>query len=84
MSYTVAWQPAAQGHLATIWTTAPDRAAVSAASNRIDDILRRDPYTQSDPGPDQGRILRVPPLAVGFDVSDADRLVTVWAAWRIP
>ncbi len=83
MNYTVVWQPAAQGHLATIWTNAPDRGAVTAAANQIDIILGRDPFAQSQLGPDRGLIVRVPPIAVGFDVSEDDRLVTVWAAWRI-
>lgn len=81
MSYTVVWEPVAQNDLADIWVNAPDRAAVSAASNTIDAILRIDPYSNSESRSGATRVLFVPPLAVAFDVSEPDRLVTVWSVW---
>jgi hypothetical protein len=81
MIYTVVWEPAALDELALLWMNAPDRRAVSAASNAIDATLRRDPYGSSKTIPG-GRALAVPPLVVAFSVSDPDCLVTVWSAWR--
>ncbi len=82
MKYTVVWKPTAINELADIWTNATDRADVTAASDTIDAILRTDPYGQSESRTGPSRIMIVPPLAVSFDVSDPDCLVTVWAVWR--
>jgi hypothetical protein len=81
MNYTVVWLPAAEDDLAILWINAPDRAAVSAAANSIDTQLRRDPYAMSQARSGRKRIMKMPPVAVAFDVSDPDLLVTVW---RIP
>lgn len=74
MTYTVSWTPRAQNDLATLWMNAPDRAAVTTASNTIDAVLRRDPYADSESRTGPTRIMIVPPLAVAFDVSEQDRL----------
>jgi len=84
MTYTVVWLPAAMNHLATIWLSAPDRAAVTSAANIIDAKPRVDPYGNSKPHPGSARAMAVSPLVVTFDVSDPDCLVTVWAVWRKP
>jgi hypothetical protein len=62
--------------------SADDRAAISFASDTIDAILRRDPYSHSESRSGPSRIMSVPPLAAAYDVSDEDRLVTVWAVWK--
>ena len=82
MIYTVTWTTKAQNDLADIWVTAPDRAAVTTASNQIDANLRRDPYGASESRTDQSRIMIVAPLAISYDVSDDDCLVAVWGVWR--
>ncbi|HJT75706.1 MAG TPA: hypothetical protein VJ739_00740 [Gemmataceae bacterium] len=82
MRWTVTWVPAAQNALADIWNNAPDRADVTAAANRMDANLRRDPYAHSESRSGTARVMLQPPLGVSFDVSDADRLVTVRAVWR--
>jgi plasmid stabilization system protein ParE len=84
MSYTVVWERAAEQKLADIWVAAADRAAVTQAANTIDARLRKDPNTAGESRQGVTRILVEPPLAVYFDVSDPDRLVTVWAVWRYP
>jgi hypothetical protein len=83
MKYTVAYKPSAEQELADLWTTAPDRAAVTAAANRIDVLLGRDPYTPSESREGATRILFVPPLAVLFEVSEDDRYVDVLTVWRM-
>jgi hypothetical protein len=82
MTFTVVWQPSCLNDLATLWTTAPDRNAVAAASDIIDAVLRKDPYAFSESRSGDSRIMLVSPLAVAYDVSPDDCLVTVWAVWR--
>jgi plasmid stabilization system protein ParE len=83
MRYTVVWTPDALNELTELYVNATDRADVTAASNRIDATLATDPYGQSESRSGNSRIMIVPPLAVSFDVSDPDCLVTVWAVWRL-
>lgn len=76
MRYTVTWLPSAIQDLARIWNQAPDRQAVSDASNEIDRVLRNTPLTV---GEEEGafRRLTVEPLEVVYRVSPDDRLVEV-------
>jgi hypothetical protein len=83
MIYTVVWKPAVLNDLANEWMNAPDRAAVTQAADRIDAMLRNDPYTFSESRSGSTRVMFVSPLAVAFEVSDPDCLVTVKAVWRI-
>jgi len=82
MRWTVTWRSSAQNHLATLWVNAQDRSAVRAAADTIDANLARDPYAQSESRASGLRIMIVAPLAVLYEVSDDDRLVTVLAVWR--
>jgi hypothetical protein len=84
MIYTVVWVPDALDELTALWLNAADRAAVTDASNRIDAILRTDPYGNSQPDAGGWRAIAVSPLVVSFSVSDLDCLVTVQAVWRQP
>lgn len=77
MIYTVAWQPSAEQALAALWLSAEDKGAVEQAANYADQVLRRDPLSQGESRPGGKRIMFVPPLVVYFEVSPADRLVTV-------
>ncbi len=84
MKYTVVWLKAAQDLLATIWLNSANRQDIADAANVIDAQLRVDPYAYSESrSTENDRILLFPPLGVAFDVSDADRLVTVYAVWQI-
>jgi hypothetical protein len=84
MRYTVVWRPDAEQRLADLWMAAPDRAVVTRAANRIDARLGNDPQLAGEAREGMTRILIEPPLAIYFDVSEPDRLVTVWAVWRFP
>jgi hypothetical protein len=80
MRYTVVWMPQAQDELAQIWIDAADRQAVTNAAPVVDRTLRTDAHRQGRPlGGD--RVLSVPPLAVVFSVSQADRMVHVYQVW---
>ena len=80
MKWTVV-QPVPLEFLADCWTSSPDRAAVAAASDRIDWLLKHDPLNS---GEERGgsRILIELPLAVLFSVSEVDCMVSVYDAWR--
>ncbi len=43
MKYSVIWLPSAEDDLATIWTNAPNRDAVSNAARQIDIQLATNP-----------------------------------------
>lgn len=77
MSYLVAWKPSAADRLAEVWLSAPDRAAVTAAADALDAALRGDPHQYGESRGGSTRMVVVPPLAVVYEVIDADRLVEV-------
>ncbi len=83
MIFTVAYRPSATQQLAQLWNDAPDRAAMAAAANTIDADLRRDPFAKSESRSGDRRIKIEFPLAVYYDVSEEDALVTVYAVWRV-
>jgi hypothetical protein len=76
MKYTVVWVQAAEDRLAELYTQAPDKAALSAASNAIDRLLAHDSERKGRPL-NGSRFLTVPPLPVVFMVYPDDRLVVV-------
>lgn len=53
MKYTVLWKPAAEEELTRIWLAAVDRAEATAAANRMERLLQRNPDTlgESRSGP---------------------------------
>jgi hypothetical protein len=77
MKFTVIWKPKSERGLASIWIAADDRAAVTAAANEIDRVLRSQPLTAGESRSGNIRILVVPPLAVHYEVLEEDRLVNV-------
>ncbi len=82
MRFTVVWVMFAQNELARIWNNASDRAAVTAAANRIDLLLQRDPASKGESRGGSTRVLFETPLAVTFRVSELDRQVYVLDVWR--
>jgi hypothetical protein len=78
MSFTVIWLNRATGQLTDLWMTAPDRAGVTAASNRIDRQLAVDPYQV---GESRGGSLRIgieAPIQILFRVYFRERRVEVY------
>lgn len=84
MNYTVVWKPAAQRTLAQLWTAGPDRRAITAAANRIDALLKRDPLSLGESRSGGVRVFFEPPLMVEFKVREADCLVEVLRVKRTP
>jgi hypothetical protein len=75
--YTVTWVKSAQNELATIWTQATDRQAVTDAADAIDRELSVDAPTKGQPVSEGLRALVIDPLRVLFSASEPDRLVEV-------
>jgi plasmid stabilization system protein ParE len=82
MRYTVLWRPSAEQHLADIWTSAADRAAVARAADSIDARLAQNPLAQGESRVGNTRILFVDPLGVYFEVVVDDLRVWVFDVWR--
>jgi plasmid stabilization system protein ParE len=83
MTFTVTYKPSAEQELAAVWMNAPDRQAVTQAAHRIDALLRTAPHLQGESRDGMSRIMFERPLAVQFEVNDADCLVDVLKVWWI-
>ncbi len=75
MTHTVTWKQSAADRFAEVWMTAPDRAAVASAADMLDAALRADPHHQGESRGGKMRLVVVPPLAVVYEVLEADCLV---------
>ena len=84
MKWTVIWKADAESDLAKMWVDATDKAAISAAANHIDALLRKDPLNTGESRTDGDRVYFETPLGILFTVGDMDRKVFVERVWRIP
>jgi plasmid stabilization system protein ParE len=82
MKYAVVWSPDAENDLAAIWVDATDRAAVTAAGDELDVILREDAHLKGESRHGRVRILFLAPLAIEFEVRRDDRIARVVFVWR--
>lgn len=76
MRFTVVWSPVAQDQLAEIWVRATDRAAITQASHRIDQLLRVDPHLLGFPWYGD-RLITVLPLRVIVSINWMDMIAQV-------
>lgn len=67
----------AVNQLAAIWTNATDQNAVTVASYRIEQALRRDPLNEGEDRPNNRRVIFDAPLVVLYRVNTATNVVTV-------
>jgi hypothetical protein len=82
--YTVVWTIPALSQLAACYNAAPHPNAVTAAQNRIDRLLLRNPLTNADEIAEELYGLNVPPLRAAFEVLDDDRLVRILGVSLLP
>jgi hypothetical protein len=82
--FRVRWKQSALNELAALWMAADseERRAITAATHRIDQLLRGDPDNQGESRPGGRRILFVPPLGILFRVDAAQAVVRVLHVWR--
>jgi hypothetical protein len=77
MKFTVVNAPVADLQLADIWLKAADRQGVADAFNRIEASLKFDAHLKGRQHASGWRVVVLPPLAITFPVSEADRLVRI-------
>lgn len=82
MNYTVVWLPAAEAELARIFLRTQNRSAVTAAADKLDQMLAIDPLDAGESRTPDDRILLVAPLGIYFRVLPDDRLVQVGTVWE--
>jgi len=82
--FAVRWERRALNELAAVWTEADSdkRREITAASQRIDLLLRNAPEQQGESRSRSRRILFVPPLGITFKVNRQAALVSVLHVWR--
>jgi plasmid stabilization system protein ParE len=84
MSYRVEWTTDAENDLATIWTAATDRTAVTDASARIDAQLARAPLGFGQPwGSSVHRIATDDPIGIEFEIIEDDKVVLVHGVFTV-
>jgi hypothetical protein len=81
MKFTVVYLPSAEEQLAELWLKAEDQEAFAGAANEIERMLASNPLGVGESRVASLRIVFEPPLAVVYDVREADSLVKVWAVW---
>jgi plasmid stabilization system protein ParE len=85
MTYEVVWTPSAERDLAAVWVTAPDQRAVTEASHRLEQALRRAPISAGESRSSSvHRVVYDPPLGFTFLVIEDDKRVLVQAVWLVP
>jgi hypothetical protein len=83
MKYTVTWLPDALNELAQIWVEASNREEASRAADHFDIALSLAPWAHGESREGGSRVVFSGPLGFEYEVSEADRLVTVVSVWRI-
>ena len=74
--------PPAEQRLAAVWLAAPDRNAVTEASNEIDLVLEMFPNAVGECLFDNVREYTQPPLTVEYEVNDLDHYIYVLNVWN--
>lgn len=77
MKYTVIWLPDAETELARLYNTALNKNELSRAADMLDAALARSPLAIGESRLDQTRIAVEFPLAIEYEVREADRRVQV-------
>ena len=81
--YQVFWHPEAEEQLTTLWITAKERAAISAAADAFDQAIRQNPNGVGESRDKPYRLSVFRPLGFIFRISDVDRTVWVIRVWRV-
>jgi hypothetical protein len=83
MKWTVLWNSDAADDLTNMWVNSPDKSALTAAANRIDAQLAKDPLNTGESRDADDRVHHEAPLGVLFTVDAKDRQVLVVRIWRV-
>ncbi|HEY1376740.1 MAG TPA: hypothetical protein VGF55_08090 [Gemmataceae bacterium] len=77
MTFSVIWRKQAREFVEGLWDRAANPNAVAAASDRINELLTRDPLNQGESRSGDYRLMFEGPLAAYFRVNAAGRRVIV-------
>ena len=79
MNLSLTWKQTATDEVAAIWLGADSatRQRITAATSKVDQLLRSNPYENSESREADRRIMFVAPLAVTFSVNAAAGTVEV-------
>ena len=82
--YHVEWTKSARGELAAAWVEADStqREAITAATAKIDEVLKTSPGEFGESRSGNRRIAFVPPLGLAFAVNEAKQSVKVLHVWH--
>ena len=83
MRYTVVWAPQALGHLANLWRHAPDKQAVTDASDNMEIALRDDPDLKVKAF-GKRFTYEHQPLRWLLEIHPLDRIVRILTVRRVP
>ena len=81
MRFTVTWHPRAEQQLGELWLRSPNRQQFAEAADAIDVMIAENPLAVGESRVGIARVLFVGPLAVTYDVFEADRRVVVLSVW---
>jgi hypothetical protein len=81
VNFTIIWSDAAIQDLASIWLRVIDRAAITRASNDIDQMLSQEAQRVGEQRIGNQRVAHSDPLGFRFNVIVDDLTVTVGAVW---
>jgi hypothetical protein len=76
-NYTIVWEDSALNDVARLLLEAPDRPAITAAVQRVESYLARNPLDQGTEIAEGLRVVITLPLRVIFSVRPDDRIVEV-------
>ena len=82
MNFVVLWMPTAIDTLADTWMSAPDRDAITEASQRIDILLATHPLDVGESRDADRRIVFDPPIQVLYRVLSFPKRVEVLSVAR--
>jgi plasmid stabilization system protein ParE len=82
MKYTIVWSVGAERELARLWLDTAVRDAITQAAYAIESALTVEPSEVGESRPPGRRIFISTPLAVVFEVFEADRIVRILELWR--
>ena len=80
--YTVICLKEPENNLAALWIQGPDRAAITAAQDQMDQKLADDPHKHGKHLAEDLWVLEVPPLRALFEINEPDKQVIITALYR--
>ena len=81
--FTVRWERSALDELTNLWLGANStmRAAITAATNELDEDLQTDPVLGSETREGGDRVRFAFPLGIRFEIDEEQHLVSVLQVW---